>query len=433
MSLNYFSILMVINLLVFSLTSVSAENKAESLPEPLTLELALSLIDQQHPDLRYADANLQNAYSNLQQILSYNYLSVNLKVDARWIEPSAFALNQSTEDHQLSFLVNKTLYDFGRNAIQTNVASQIITSQKLFYLNAQQHQYIMVMKRYFNVVLADLQFYRYNEEMAVAYIQFDRMKNRKNLGQNTEIDVMEKEVEYQRIRRLRTFSENQQRVTRSLLAQALNKPNNSPTTLTRPELDVISRKLPEIELLQKAVKENNPRLRALRASLIAAQNNIQFAHSDSKPLLSGGLGAFSYARRTNSSEVWSVNITLDVPLWSGGRVDAAVAKAKATVYKIEAQLAQQELMAQQQVLELWLGIETLKIKYAEVLVAVDLSELSLDKNRVLYDLEVKTDLGYSMVKFSEAERKVEKTKFDIALAWAELDALSGRLLTKQRK
>jgi hypothetical protein len=37
-----------------------------------------------------------------------------------------------------------------------------------------------------------------------------------------------------------------------------------------------------------------------------------------------------------------------------------------------------------------------------------------------------------MVKFSEAERKVVQTNFDIALAWAQLDALSGNLLNKTK-
>lgn len=433
MPFKIFLISTVAALVQLPLTSSYAtdkELKSESLPEPLTLELALSLIDQQHPDLRYANADLQNAHSNLQQTLSNNDLSVSFKAAARWIEPSPLALNQNKEDHRLGLSINKTLYDFGRSSAQVDVASQQVLSQDLQYFNTQQRHYLHVMKSYFDVVLADLQFYRYNEEMAVAYIQFDRMQTRQKLGQHTETDVAEKEAEYQRIRRLRTHSQNQQRVTRSLLAQALNKPNNLPATVSKPELNVISRILPEIELLQKQVKDNNPVLAALRAKLIAAKKNIQYAQATNNPVLTGGFEALKYERETASSDKWQANITLDVPLWSGGRVDAAVAKAKAKVYKIEAQLAQQELLAQQQVLELWLGIETLKVKYDEVLAGMNFTELSLDKSRALYELEVKSDLGYSMVKFSEAERKVVQTGFDIALAWAHLDALSGNLLNK---
>ena len=75
----------------------------------------------------------------------------------------------------------------------------------------------------------------------------------------------------------------------------------------------------------------------------------------------------------------------------------------------------------------------LKVKYDEVLSGMNFSELALDKNRALYELEVQSDLGYSMVNFSSAERKVVQTGFDIALAWAQVDALSGTLLNKMNK
>lgn len=419
-----------IMLSMFSMISaISAEQKSKPLPEPLTLDLALSLIDQAHPDLRYANADLQISNSILQQTLSKNDLSINLKANARWIEPSALASNQENEDHRLSLTLNKTIYDFGRYSSQVDAASKQVASQKLQYLNARQNQYITVMKRYFDVVLADLQFYRYNEEMAVSYIRFDRMQIRAKLGQYTEVDVAKKYAEYQRIRRLRTQSENQQRITRSLLAQALNKPNDLPATVAKPEIDAVSRKLPDIDLLQDIVRESNPLLRSLRAKLISARNNIQFAHTGDNPILTGGLEALGYTRETASSDQWRAQVTLDIPLWTGNRVDAAVAKAKAETYKIEALLSKQEFLVKQQVLELVLGLQALKTKYDEVLAEMDFTELSLDKNRALYELEVQSDLGYSMVKFSEAERKVVQTGFDIALAWAELDALSGTLLT----
>ena len=436
MLLNLFSIFVTATLLMLPLTSAYTAERTLSekeLPEPLTLDLALSLIDQQHPNLRSFDADLKNAESDLQQTLSNNDLSIKLQADARWIEPSALAPDQSNEDHQLGIYVNKTLYDFGRSSALSNAATQQVQNQNLQYINAQQHQYLTVMKRYFDVVLADLQFYRYNEEMAVAYIQYDRIQTRLKLGQYTEVDVAEKETEYQRVRRLRTYSQNQQRVTRSLLAQALNRPNNLPTTVSKPELDVVSRKLPEIEILQKQVNDNNPVLKALRAKLAAARNNIEYARVSDNPVLTGGLEAYNYERETSSSNKWQANITLDMSLWDGDRVDAAVAKAKAMAYKVEAQLAQQEFAIQQQVLELWLSIETLKIKYEEVMTAINFIELSLDKSRALYELEVTSDLGYSMVKFSEAERNVVQTNFDIALAWAQLDALSGILLNKTSK
>ncbi len=434
MSLKQFSIYPVITLLMFILMPTYAAEKtvkSESLPEPLTLKLALKLIDQQHPDLRYANASLKNARSELQRKLANNDLTINLRAEAKWIAPSAIAMNQSTEEQRLVLDVNKILYDFGRRSAQVDAASQQIVSQKLQYFNIRQLQHLNVMKRYFDVVLADLQFYRYNEEMAVAYIEFDRTQIREKLGQRTELQVAEKNAAYQRIRRLRTQSQNQQRVTRALLAQALNKPNSLPDTVVKPEFNIISRKLPEIEFLQKKIRGNNPILAALRAELIAAKKETRFAHASDNPILIGGFQAYKYSQPSNTANIWQANVIFDMPLWSGGQVDAAVAKAKSTEYKVTAQLAQQEFSTQQQVLELYLSIETLKVKYDEVTATMDFTELSLDQNRALYELEVQSDLGYSMVRFSEAERNVVQMNMELALAWAQLDALSGSLLSKQ--
>ena len=405
--------------------------KVPPLPEPLTLESALNLIDQHHPDLRYIQANVKNARSDLALTESENNLSINLRAEARLIDPSAIAMNQSTEEQRLVLQLNKTLYDFGRNSARIDAAEQLLSSENLQYINARQQQHLVVMKRYFDVVLADLQFYRYNEEMAVTFIIFDRLRERQKLGQTTELDVAEKEVEYLRVRRLRTQSQNQQRITRALLAQALNRPTDLPATVSNPQLDIEKRVLPELDNLQLKIKQNNPVLAALREKLSATKKDIQYAYATDNPVLSGGIEAYEYATVSNTANKWQANVTLNVPLWSGTQVDAAVAKAKAGVYRIEAQLAQQELITQQQALELWLSIETLKIQHDEVVSVMNFAELSLDKNRALYELEVKSDLGFSMVRFSEAERNVAKVKFELALVWAQLDALAGNILNEK--
>lgn len=405
--------------------------KVPPLPEPLTLESALNLIDQHHPDLRYIQANVKNARSDLALTESENNLSINLRAEARLIDPSAIAMNQSTEEQRLVLQLNKTLYDFGRNSARIDAAEQLLSSENLQYINARQQQHLVVMKRYFDVVLADLQFYRYNEEMAVTFIIFDRLRERQKLGQTTELDVAEKEVEYLRVRRLRTQSQNQQRITRALLAQALNRPTDLPATVSNPQLDIEKRVLPELDNLQQKIKQNNPVLAALREKLSATKKDIQYAYATDNPVLSGGIEAYEYATVSNTANKWQANVTLNVPLWSGTQVDAAVAKAKAGVYRIEAQLAQQELITQQQALELWLSIETLKIQHDEVVSVMNFAELSLDKNRALYELEVKSDLGFSMVRFSEAERNVAKVKFELALVWAQLDALAGNILNEK--
>ena len=93
---------------------------------------------------------------------------------------------------------------------------------------------------------------------------------------------------------------------------------------------------------------------------------------------------------------------------------------------MQAELADAEEQVRQQVLELWLRLDALRIQREEMTTASEYRELYLDRSRALYELEVKTDLGDAMVRLTETERDVLKTEFEIALAWEQLDLLLGR-------
>ncbi len=431
--LVYPHLISVLFFLLLTTGSLVAESvKKKPLPEPLTLSAALQLIDNQHPDVRYASANVMSAMSELQRARLDDDMKVSFSAVANWFEPSPLAYNQFRDEQYLALSVNKNIYDFGRTSTNIDIAGQQLQSDKFLLLSARQNHYLDVMQKYFAVVLADLQFYRYNEEMSVAYIEYDRIQNRHKLGQSTEVEVAEKEAAYQRIRRLRMQSQGQQRISRARLAQALNRPGDLPSTVSRPQFDELSRKLPEVEELQKLALENNPDLKAIRARLKQAELKVESAKLLSKPDISGSASVYEYSKITPSSTRWRANISLNVPLLDGDRVDAGVARARSELYRLQAELQQKEMDIQQQVLELILGLEVAKIKYEEAEAVMNYTELSLDKNRALYELEVKSDLGDSMVRYSEAERNLVKIGFDISMAWATLDALTGRLLDKNK-
>ncbi|MEF3193885.1 MAG: transporter, partial [Halothiobacillaceae bacterium] len=76
--------------------------------------------------------------------------------------------------------------------------------------------------------------------------------------------------------------------------------------------------------------------------------------------------------------------------------------------------------------ELALDIDVLRKAAAGDKVREDYRELYLDRSRALYEMEVSTDLGDSMVQMSDARLRSMRTLFALSLAWAELDALLGR-------
>ena len=82
-------------------------------------------------------------------------------------------------------------------------------------------------------------------------------------------------------------------------------------------------------------------------------------------------------------------------------------------------------------LDIWLELDTLRLRIEEVNALGDYRELYLDRSRALYELEVRTDLGDAMVQTSAVRLQRAEVVFDWLLAQARLAALAGRLVDNE--
>jgi hypothetical protein len=135
-------------------------------------------------------------------------------------------------------------------------------------------QRLEILGRFLDVVLADLSFSRYNEAIAVAYIQYDRANTRRELGQFSEVRVAELNATYQDVRQHRAASEAAQRLTRALLAQALDRPEPLPRELVAPDLPQLPDPLPELQDVVAAAAAGNRALADLQAAAGPAEARV---------------------------------------------------------------------------------------------------------------------------------------------------------------
>ena len=131
-------------------------------------------------------------------------------------------------------------------------------------------QRLEILERFFDVLIADQGFSSSNEAMAIAYIQFDRGNIRRDLGQFSELKAAELTASYQVVRQRRAAAEAGQRLTRGLLAQALNRPETLPRELVVPKLPAPPAALPELEAVISAAEAGNQALGRLKAAADAA-------------------------------------------------------------------------------------------------------------------------------------------------------------------
>ncbi len=399
------------------------------MPQPLTLEAALSMVEGQHPSLAIARADLAAAQARLQESEASTGVKAGIEGRLRWVEPAESAPDAGRDDHRARLYVSKRLYDSGQSAARRSSALATIQGSEFTYVDAHAQQRIEVMARYFDVLLADLEYARDNEALAVGYVGLDRLRNDYELGRVSDIDLLQKEDEYQALRYQWQMSGNRQRSTRARLAIALNRPGELPADLVSPELPALQRVLPDYELLRDKAMSDNPRVQALRRQLEGARYSIQAAEAQSGITVDAEVEALEYSREFASSDQWRAGVVVHVPLFDSGQGDARVAYAQAQRQRLAAQLQQAEQEVAQEVLELWLELGTLQARLEQVRVGEDYRDLYLDRSRAEYEMELKSDLGDAMVRLSEAQLYSAQVRFEAALAWERLDALIGGELT----
>lgn len=398
----------------------------EPLPEPLTLDHALSLVEAPHPDLATSRAALEAAEARRLGAAATNDFAADLTLDARWVEPPDVATYPDEHNDSRALLtVRKELYDFGRTRNSVEAAEAGVRASEWLLREAEARRRLDIMRRFLDVILADITFERETERMATAFVAMDRARDRNELGQVSDIDLLQLEDEYQATRMSRQAALTNQRATRSLLAQALGRPASLPSRLLPPMLPGNDAELPDYETLLAVAQRNNPRLLAAREALADSRQRLAASRAERRPSLRSELTAGAYEQEFGSRQPFVASLVLDVPLYTGDRVNAAVAAARAGFNRSQADLERTDYWLRQQLLETWQEIQTLRAQREQALVRRDYRDLYLDRSRAQYELEIKTDLGDAMVQQSDARLLTHRTEYELALAWERLAWLTG--------
>ncbi len=412
-------------LLWLSGAGVAAENAPTALPEPLTLEAALQAALADHPALALRTAEVKAAEANRDRSAAVDDLSLDLSLQARRIDPNELAADQSKDDSRALLKLEKTLHDFGRTGNGVKAGERLIEAQTRRLELARTQQRREIMARYFETLEADLRFAEANEAMAVEYVTLDRIRDEHELGKRSDLDLLTAESSYEESRMQRLRAESALRATRQRLALALDRPTQLSRNLRTPQLPGDTNPLPDFAELLKEAERGNLELQALRDELEAQQAARDAAKANRNPRLYLGVEAAQYNRDLASRDPLTAILGLDVPLWQGGRTDALVGEAEAQIARTRAKLRAEEYQLRQALLETWQSIQALQSQLTQAKVLNDYRDLYLDRSRARYELEIKTDLGDSMVAQTQAKRFAARTAFDLALARERLVELTG--------
>lgn len=395
----------------------------------LTLEAALAAAESAHPDLLMAEADRDSAVANRDIASSQQDTRINLEGILRSGRPTT-GVPDFTSDNSVRLTARKTLYDFGRSGDAELAAKFELKAREADLTTTLDQRRLEITARYFDVLLADMQYTVDNELMAVYYVNFDQGKDRLAQGQISSVELAELESRYQDILLKRNASAQRQRITRAMLANAMNRPV-LPDDLEDPKLPGNQRALPDYETLLPIMLRNNPRLHAQQELLAASQQRISSLRAENGPTLDAEVEAADYSRPATTRNSYSAGLILTWPLYQGNRSDSRVTREMARFNKLQAGAEKLKMDLTQALLETCLDITQLQStartaarKYTEY------RDLQLERSRGLYELELKSNLGTSMSETSDARLRVRRNEYQLALGYARLDALLGKPLSE---
>lgn len=396
---------------------------------PLTLDQALAAAQDAHPDLQMAVADQAMAAADRDLAAARGDWSLNLEAGLRQARPSVGT--DTVSDNTLKFNARKSLYDFGRTARATQAADALQEARAASLLDVRARRRLDIMARFFEVLLADMQFAADSEYMAVAYVNSDNARHRFEVGQFSAADLAEVESAYQEWLIKRNAAQMRQRLSRAQLASAMNRPGQLAADVSDPDLASNDRPVPEYEQLLALLRESNPRLAALRAQLTAASQRIAAVRAEKSPSLDLELEAADYSRESTTRDNMRAGVVLTWPLYTGGRVSALMAKEQAQFQHLQAESEKLGLDLEQTLLETWLEIGELQRTARNAAKKnSDYRDLALERARGQYEVELKSNLGDSMAATMAAKLRERKTEYQLALAFARLEALLGQELEK---
>ncbi len=413
-------------LIIFTLlipASVQAQNAP--LPEPLTLEAALGTAS--NPD-HFEIALISQKINEIQALVgveeSDSGFSVDLKGRLRRVGVSDAGNPDEDGDSAASLLVSKPLYDFGIADTRLNVLNiekQVLLLERQ---RAVEQRRLLIMEKYFDVLNADNEFISENEDLAIGFIRFDRARENMQLGSSSAIEVSRLQSEYERIRQRRYLAENQQRLTRMVLAETMGYPQHLPSTLESPDVDIDKPLYDDVEALTEWALTHSSEAKLLNARSRLAEYAIQQADTIGSPRLDFELELSSYERESSIRDDWRASIYFDVPLYSGAKT-SGLAVAHSRHRQSLAEVSKYQSQIRFKVLQLWQSIQQNRLVSEGAMIEQSYRDLYLDRSRAEYELEFSSDLGDAMVQFSRARTERLKALYAFELAYNRLLALVG--------
>jgi TolC family type I secretion outer membrane protein len=356
--------------------SASGEDKI-TLGELLTLDHCIDIALKKHPDILAASHTVRIGDSRIGQARSDYYPQVDFQTNYNRTQAyksgvSNLAGASPTNLYTGRLNLSQNIYDFGRTSARVGVANFNRDSYRQDLENVTSLVVLNVKQSYYDVLQSEE-----NRRVSAETVeQFQRhleiAKGFFEVGLKPKFDVTKAEVDLSNARLNQIRAENDLRIARVTLNNAIGMPD-APEYVLENNL-LFEKHEPVYQEALKAAYDNRPDLHSLILRESAARQSLDLARAGHYPTLTGNAGYGYGGSEFPLGEGWNVGGSLNIPIFNGFLVENQISESKATIDVISANV---ESLKQQIRLEVDQAFSNLR----EATNRIDTTELTVRQAR----------------------------------------------------
>ncbi len=426
-SISKFSCI-VSNLLIGCLIVGMSTAGADNIPqEPLHLSAVLQYADNPNPFTRGAELDYEAAQADASFHQSSNQFKFEAIIVPQTVDRAAPKTDNSLSDGYATLRLSHPVHDFGRRkaagaeaAVQVEMAQHQVNDLKAL-------KKIEIMRRYFDVLIADLDYGVKNEKMTLAFLRYNRYQEQFDMHEaHAEVDVLDLETIYREKFLTRQEASFNRRSARRNLGLELGFTDYVPRDLETPDLSAyVEREVPEFEQMLEQILAKNFEMKHAQLNLDRAVLAAKVTDSKYQPQLDAFLEATEWEEETGSRNSASVGLRFRLPLAAGKNRSRDRQMSQIEIERARAALVQAEHNIRKRAFHLWKELSLHHVNLAASDVRLNFRDQYMDRARTLYELEEQSDLGDAQAELLRAFMENQLAQFNLALTWSEIDALMG--------
>jgi outer membrane protein TolC len=409
---------------------------ADSSPRKLSLEEALAIALKQHPSLQRfenlslaARARVDQARAGFRPLIDFG-ASVTTGVSGAPLGLRGIAGSPLKSHYGGSVNASQILGDFGKTQ------HLVGRSQSLFEATRKQTE----MRKAWVIVDTEDAYYHALLAQKLVQVAEQAVKQREQTlrqskahfeaGLKSRVDVRFAELELSRAQAKLSESKNNLAASfadlNNALGAALTAREDQAYQLEEPATAYAALDDTPAQLTKKSL-QSRPEFGESAAQLRAAQELIDFAHSEKRPSLLGtlSLGRLnppSFLNTWRQRDFWAAGFAISVPLFTGGRIEGEVREAKALLGSQQSAREELEQNIRLQVARAYLAVQTQKenLRAAEQQVVAAEDALNLANLRYQNNLSDIVELTQAQLSDTDARTARATAFYNLKIAEAAL-------------